>query len=226
MWVLIVEDEIRMAELLKKGLEEEGHSVVLAHEGREGLSVAQTQKFDAIVLDIMLPGMDGFEITRRLRSSHLQTPILILTARDATPDVINGLDCGADDYLTKPFSFAEFLARIRAVSRRGPVPQPVRLQVADLVLDPATHDVTRGNRHISLTRTEYRLLEFLMRRPGVVTPRTAIIDAIWGFDESVENNTLDAFIKLLRGKIDDGNRSKLIHTVRGFGYCLRDAPGT
>src|SRR5713226_1344900 len=170
MWVLIVEDEIRMAELLKKGLEEEGHSVVLAHEGREGLSVAQTQKFDAIVLDIMLPGMDGFEMTRRLRSSHLQTPILMLTARDSTPDVINGLDCGADDYITKPFSFAEFLARIRAVSRRGPVPQPVRLQVADLVLDPATHDVKRGNRHISLTRTEYRLLEFLMRRPGVVTP--------------------------------------------------------
>ena len=118
------------------------------------------------------------------------------------------------------------LARIRAVSRRGPVPQPVRLQVADLVLDPATHDVKRGNRHISLTRTEYRLLEFLMRRPGVVMPRAAIIDAIWGFDESVENNTLDAFIKLLRGKIENGNRSKLIHTVRGFGYCLRDAPGT
>ena len=226
MWVLIVEDEIRMAELLKKGLEEEGHSVVLAHEGREGLSHAQAQKFDVIVLDIMLPGMDGFEITRRLRASHLQTPILMLTARDSTPDVINGLDCGADDYLTKPFSFAEFLARIRAVSRRGPVPQPVRLQVADLVLDPATHDVRRGNRNISLTRTEYRLLEFLMRRPGVVMPRAAIIDAIWGFDESVENNTLDAFIKLLRGKIENGNRSKLIHTVRGFGYCLRDAPGT
>src|SRR5713101_2789639 len=133
MWVLIVDDESRMAELLKRGLEEEGHSVLLAHDGREGFSIAQAQDFDAIVLDIMLPGIDGFEVTRRLRAARIQTPILMLTARDAKPDIINGLNTGADDYLSKPFSFAEFLARLRAVSRRGTVPQPVRMQVADLV---------------------------------------------------------------------------------------------
>jgi DNA-binding response OmpR family regulator len=224
MWVLVVEDERRMAELLKKGLEEEGHSVLVAHEGREALEMAQAQDFDAIVLDIMLPGIDGYEVTRRLRAVRVQTPILMLTARDAKTDIINGLNTGADDYLTKPFSFAEFLARLRAVSRRGPVQQPVHLQVADLVLDPATHEVLRGNRRIVLTRTEYKLLEFLMRRNGAVVSRDAIIDAVWGFDDSVENNTLDAFIKLLRAKIDNGHRHRLLHTVRGFGYSLRDTP--
>jgi DNA-binding response OmpR family regulator len=224
MWVLVVEDERRMAELLKKGLEEEGHSVLLAHEGREALEMAQAQDFDAIVLDIMLPGIDGFEVTRRLRAARIQTPILMLTARDAKPDIVSGLNTGADDYLTKPFSFAEFLARLRAVSRRGPVPQAVRMQVADLVLDPATHEVLRGNRRIALTRTEYKLLELLIRRSGAVVSRDAIIDAVWGFGGTVENNTLDAFIKLLRAKIDNGHRRKLLHTVRGFGYSLRETP--
>lgn len=223
MWVLIVEDDNRMAQLLQKGLEEEGHSVLVARDGRDGLSMAQAQTFDAIVLDVMLPGINGYEVTRRLRAARARTPILMLTARDATPDIVDGLDAGADDYLTKPFSFAEFLARLRAVSRRGPVPQPVRLEVAGLRLDPATHQVTRDGRPITLTRTEYRLLEFLMRRPGTVVPREAIIDAVWGFDESIENNTLDAFIKLLRGKIDSGHSRKLLQTVRGFGYSLRDA---
>jgi DNA-binding response OmpR family regulator len=225
MWVLVVEDENRMAELLKKGLEEEGHSVAVAHDGRDGLAMAQAQSFDAIVLDIMLPGIDGYEVTRRLRASRVRTPVLMLTARDATPDIVNGLNTGADDYLTKPFAFDEFLARLRAVSRRGPVPQPVRLEVADLVLDPATHEVARGNRRIALTRTEFKLLELLMRRAGTVVSRDAIIDAVWGFDETVESNTVDAFIKLLRGKIDNSHRRKLLHTVRGFGYSLRETSG-
>lgn len=224
MWVLVVEDEQRMAELLKKGLVEEGHSVLVSHEGREALEIAQEQDFDVIVMDVMLPGIDGCEITRRLRAARIQTPILMLTARDAKPDIINGLNTGADDYLTKPFSFAEFLARLRAVSRRGPVPQPVHLQVADLVLDPATHEVSRAGRRIALTRTEYKLLEFLMRRSGAVVSRDAIIDAVWGFDDTVENNTLDAFIKLLRAKIDNGHRHRLLHTVRGFGYSVRETP--
>jgi DNA-binding response OmpR family regulator len=223
MWVLIVEDDSRMAALLEKGLAEEGHSVVTARDGREGLAAARSQSFNAIVLDIMLPGIDGCEVTRRLRAARVRTPVLMLTARDATPDIVAGLDAGADDYLTKPFSFAEFLARLRAVSRRGPVAQPVRLQLADLVLDPATHEVARAGRTIPLTRTEYRLLEFLMRRTNTVVSRDAIIAAVWGFEGTVENNTLDAFIKLLRGKIDNGHARKLLHTVRGFGYSLREA---
>lgn len=224
MWVLIVEDEPRMAELLRKGLEEEGHSALVAQDGGTALATAQSHHFDAIVLDIMLPGIDGYEVTRRLRAARVRTPILILTARDATPDIVNGLDVGADDYLTKPFSFTEFLARLRAVSRRGPVAHPVSLQVGNLVLDPATHQVTRAGRPIALTRTEYRLLEFLMRRPGAVVSRDAIIEAVWGFDNTVENNTLDAFIKLLRAKIDHAHPPKLLHTVRGFGYSLREPP--
>ena len=223
MWILIVEDEKRMAELLKKGLEEEGHSVVLAFKGREGLEAARQCAFDAIVLDVMLPGIDGFEVARRLRESRIQTPILMLTARDAVPDIVKGLDTGADDYLTKPFSFTELLARLRAVSRRGAPPQSTRLQVADLVLDPASHDVFRGDRKILLTRTEFRLLEFLMRRAGRVVSRNSILDAVWGLDQNVENNTLDVFIKLLRSKIDNGHERRLIYTVRGFGYSLRES---
>jgi len=221
MHVLIVEDEKKMAELLKKGLEEEGHSATLGFDGPSGLGMAQTYNFDAIVLDVMLPGLDGFEVARRLRRIHNQTPILMLTARDAVPDIVKGLDVGADDYLTKPFSFEEFLARLRAVSRRGPVPQPARLEVGDLVLEPATREVQRGSQAINLTRTEYALLELLMRRAGRVVSRAAILDAVWGFDKEIENNTLDVFIKLLRGKIDGGRKDKLIHTVRGIGYCVR-----
>ncbi|HKX00532.1 MAG TPA: response regulator transcription factor [Bryobacteraceae bacterium] len=223
MWVLVIEDEIRMAQSLKKGLEEEGHSALVAHDGRQGLAMAQTQSFDVIVLDIMLPGIDGFEVTRRLRAARVRTPLLMLTARDAKPDIVNGLNAGADDYLTKPFAFEEFLARLRAVARRGPVAQPVKLELRDLCLDPATHEVTRGNRRIALTRTEFKLLELFMRRAGAVVSRESIIEAIWGFDESVENNTVDAFIKLLRGKIDNGHSCKLLHTVRGFGYSLRES---
>ena len=222
MQVLVVEDERRMAELLRQGLEEEGHTVALAPNGREGLAMAESYPFDVILLDVMLPGMDGFSVARKLRGARNQTPILMLTARDATGDVIEGLNLGADDYLVKPFSFDVLLARLRAVSRRGPIPRPVSLQVLDLSLNPASREVMRGRRRIMLTRTEYSLLELLMRRAGRVVPRENLIEAVWGFDSEVRNNTLDAFIRLLRDKVEVVGESKLIHTVRGVGYCLRE----
>jgi len=222
MQILVVEDERRMADLLKQGLEEDGHSVVVSGRGPEALSIAQNHPFDAILLDVMLPGMSGLDVARRLRESRVQTPILMLTARDSVDDVIRGLDHGADDYVTKPFSFEILLARIRALSRRAPISTPLQLKVADLTLDSATREATRAGRRIVLTRTEYGLLELLMRRIGVVVQRDHIMDALWGFDSSVESNTLDVFIRLLRGKIDLPGETRLIHTVRGVGYCIKD----
>jgi DNA-binding response OmpR family regulator len=222
MRILIVEDERKMADLLKSGLEEEHHSVTIALDGRDGLEFALQQNFDALVLDVMLPGLNGFEIARRLREKGNRTPILMVTARDAVPDVVKGLDIGADDYLTKPFSFEVLFARLRAIGRRGPVPQTPILQVADLVLDPATHVVSRDGRTIPLTRKEYQLLELLMRHQGRVLSRTAIIDAIWGSEGEVESNTLDAFIKKLRQKVEAGESTRLIHTLRGFGYSCHE----
>jgi DNA-binding response OmpR family regulator len=221
MQVLVVEDERRMAELLRQGLEEEGHSVILAKDGKEGLAIAESHAFDAILLDVMLPGMDGFTIARKLRASRNQTPILMLTARDATGDVVAGLNLGADDYLVKPFAFDVLLARLHAVSRRGLIPQPVQLQVRDLTLNPSSREVARGGRRVPLTRTEYSLLELLMRRAGRVVTRENLIEAVWGFDSDVRSNTLDAFIRLVRDKVDVAGEEKLIHTVRGVGYCLR-----
>lgn len=221
MQVLVVEDERRMAELLRQGLEEEGHSVVVAANGRDGLAIAESHEFDVIVLDVMLPLMDGFSVARKLRAGRNQTPILMLTARDTRQDVISGLDLGADDYLVKPFAFDVLLARLRAVARRGPIPQPVHYQLKDLTLNPASREVTRKGRRITLTRTEFSLLELLMRRAGRVVPRENLIEAVWGFDSDVRSNTLDAFIRLLRDKVDGGDAPKLIHTVRGVGYCLR-----
>ena len=207
-----------MATLLKNGLEEEHHFVVIARDGTDGLDLALNQEFDAIVLDIMLPGIDGFEVARRLRAKGNRTPILMTTARDTIPDVVKGLDLGADDYLTKPFSFEEFVARLRAIGRRGPISQGPQLQVADLVLDPATHQVSRGGKQIFLTKKEYQLLELLMRNQGRVVSRETIIDSVWGTADEVESNTIDAFIKKLRQKVDAGAAVRLIHTVRGFGY--------
>jgi len=224
MRVLIVEDERAMAELLKKGLEEENHRAALAFDGVQALELARTYEFDAIVLDLMLPRVDGFEVARRLRHGGNQTPILILTARDSVPDIVKGLDLGADDYLTKPFSFEVFLARLRTVARRGSAPRPTRLQVADLTLDPGSRQALRGRREIRLSPTEYRLLDLLMRRAGRVVTRTAIVEAVWGLENDVEENTLDAFVRLLRGKVDKGFSPKLIQTVRGIGYCLRTDP--
>jgi DNA-binding response OmpR family regulator len=224
MRILIVEDDRHMTAVLRKGLAEEGHSVAIASTGVDGLAEAEAAEFDVIVLDVMLPGLDGLQVARRLRGAKRRTPILMLTARDTTADVVAGLDAGADDYLTKPFSFDELLARVRAVARRGPIVQGVALRVGDLALDPATRDVTRAGDSLTLTRTEYSLLEFLMRRAGHVVAREALIDGVWGYDREIEDNTLDAFVRLLRQKVDGPGRTRLIHTVRGVGYCLREEP--
>lgn len=222
MRILIVEDDRSMADLLKKGLQEEDHVVSLARDGAEALELAESYQFDVIALDWMLPRFDGTVVARRLRKSGNVTPILMLTARDAIPDVVKGLDAGADDYLTKPFSFAEFLARLRALARRpATASRGNRLEIGDLALDPGTHQVFRGRHELRLTATEYRLLEFLMRRAGGVASRRAIVEAVWGLEAEVEENTLDAFVRLLRTKVDRGYKQRLIHTVRGFGYCVR-----
>lgn len=222
MRILIAEDEPAMASLLKQGLTEENHTVCVAADGIAAVELARSYEFDAIVLDLMLPKADGFEVARRLRAAHCEVPILMLTARDAIPDITRGLDAGADDYLTKPFAFAVLLARLRAITRRGAQPTSVSLHLADLELNPATQRVTRSGRTISLTATEYRLLEYMLRRIGRVLTRSAILEAVWGFDDPVEDNTLDAFISLLRNKVDKDFRPRLIHTARGVGYILED----
>jgi DNA-binding response OmpR family regulator len=221
MKLLIVEDEKRMVQLLRQGLEEEGHTVVCANDGAEGWELSKSYTFDVIVLDIMMPRLDGYELAKRLRANKVPTPILMLTAKDSVQDIVHGLDLGADDYLTKPFAFNELLARLRAVKRRAVVPQPTTLQVDDLVLDPATREVSRGGIRLALTRTEYGLLERLMDRAGKVIPRRQLIESVWGFDRDIEDNTLDVFVRLLRSKVDGNGRKKLIHTMRGVGYVIR-----
>lgn len=220
MRILVVEDERKMAALIRSGLERVGHAVMTAYTGPEGLQLAQAYPFDAMVLDVMIPGLDGFELTRRLRAGGNSTPILFLTARDAEDDVVLGLDRGGDDYITKPFSFREFEARLRALARRTPKAALPVLQLEDLSLDTATHELTRAGRSIALTKTEYVLLEFFLRHPKQVLTRDVLIDAVWGLSETVENNTLDSFMKLLRQKIDSGFERKLLQTVRGFGYKI------
>jgi DNA-binding response OmpR family regulator len=222
MQVLVVEDEPRMAELLERALHEEGHQVVVAHDGREGYEFARCSPFDVIVLDRMLPGADGLTVARKLRQNGNRTPVLMLTARDSTADIVAGLDSGADDYLTKPFSIDVLLARLRAVSRRGAIARPACLTAADLTLDPASHIVTRGDAQINLTPREYHLLELLMRNPGRAISRATILESVWGVASGVNENTLEVFMRLLRLKVDTGE-TKLIHTVRGFGYMLREA---
>ena len=217
-----MEDEVSMGELLRQGLEEENHTVTWARDGVEGIHAAEAGSYDAIVTDVMMPGLDGIELVRRLRRSGKHTPVLILTARDAAEDVVRGLDAGADDYLTKPFPFAVLLARLRSIARRAERLQVACLKVDDLVLDPASHGVTRAGRSIAVTATEYRLLEFLMRRAGRAVSRSAIIEGVWGFEEDIEANTVDVFIRLLREKVDAGNDRKIIQTVRGYGYILRE----
>jgi DNA-binding response OmpR family regulator len=221
MQILVVEDERRMAELLERTLSEEGHQVVVARDGREGFEAARCAPFDVIVLDMMLPGMDGLAVARRLRERGNQTPVLMLTARDTAADIVNGLDSGADDYLTKPFSLEILLARLRAVSRRGAIPRPVCLEVADLKLDPATRRVTRGGEILNLTPREYKLLELLMRNPGRAISRDSILESVWGFGSEVNENTLEVFMRLLRMKVET-REPKLIHTIRGFGYMIRE----
>jgi DNA-binding response OmpR family regulator len=219
MRILVAEDDRRMAQLLKNTLAEEGHQVVVARDGREAFEIAFYSPFDAIVLDVMLPVLSGTAVARKLREGRNQTPILMLTARDSSADIVTGLDAGADDYLTKPFSIDILLARLRAVSRRGAIARPVCLEIADIKLDPASHRVTRGVDVLTLTPREYRLLELLMRNPGRAISRDTILESVWGFDSGVHENTLEVFMRLLRMKIGE---PKLIHTVRGFGYMMRE----
>jgi DNA-binding response OmpR family regulator len=221
MRLLVVEDELRMLELLRRGLTEEGHTVLCATDGNEAWLKLQEQEFDVVILDVMLPKMSGFELALQVRTQKNATPILMLTAKDSVPDIVHGLDLGADDYMTKPFSFNELLLRLRAVKRRASACQPPKLQVADLWLDPVTHQVSRAGEAISLTRTEYSLLERLMSNAGRVVPRDMLILSVWGRKPEIEDNTLDAFMRLLRHKIDNHGRQRLIRTVRGVGYTLR-----
>ena len=220
--ILVAEDERNLVEALSFLMQRAGYEVHVARDGPATVEMTRRLSPDLVLLDIMLPGLNGFEIARRLRQANSRTPLLMLTARDATVDVIKGLDVGADDYLTKPFDFEVLLARLRAVARRGPVEQLPKLKVADLTLDPATHRVTRAGKRIHLTRTEHQLLEVLMRQASHVLSRSAIVEAVWGFDSSIGDNTLDAFIRLLRNKVDAGHATKLIHTIRGVGYVLQE----
>ena len=222
MWVLVVEDATSMGEALRQGLEEDNHTVTLVRDGLEGLHAAETCSIDVIVLDVMLPGLNGIEIARRLRSAGRHVPILMLTARDAAADIVKGLDAGADDYLTKPFALNVLLARLRALARRAERPAFQTLSVGDVTLDPVTREVKRGATVVSLTQTEFRVLEFLMRRAGRACSRAAIIDGVWGMEKDVQANSVDVFVRLLRAKLDAGRRRPMIHAVRGYGYILRE----
>jgi len=220
MKILVVEDETGMAQVLRRGLEEDNHAVSLAYDGLSAISLAEDHQFDLVLLDVMLPGLNGIQVAQRFREIKQDIPILMLTARDSVPDIVKGLDAGADDYVTKPFSFAVLLARIRALERRVAEPRSHTLRICDLALELTQRRVFRGTREIHLTPTEFRLLEFLMRHGGRVASRHAILDAVWGPSENIEENTLDAFVRLLRRKVDENEPIKLIHTVRGFGYSL------
>ena len=220
MHILIVEDKRSLAEMLKTSLEEKEHTVVLASDGEEGLAHAERDLFDVMVLDIMLPRIDGLEVIRRLRRAGHHVPVLALTARDTVADIVAALDLGVDDYLTKPFAMAEFLARLRAAARKGPAVRGVRLQVADLVLDPASGQVSRAGVPVALTRRQFTLLEYLMRRAGHVLTREAILERIWSDNPDVAPNTLEVFVRALRAKIDVDREQSLIQTVRGVGYRM------
>ncbi len=223
MRVLVVEDEPKMAGLLRRGLTEEGWAVDLAGSGEDALWAATENPYDAIVLDVMLPDFDGFEVCRRLRAADRWAPVLMLTARDGVPDRVAGLDVGADDYLTKPFEFSELFARLRALLRRGAAERPAILQAADLMLDPASRRVTRSATPIELTAKEFALLECLMRHPGEVLTRSQLIEHVWDYGHEGDSNVVDVYVRYLRLKIDRPFGRDTIETVRGTGYRLRDA---
>jgi two-component system OmpR family response regulator len=220
--VLVVEDEVKMAGLLRRGLQEEGYAVDIAPTGSKAVWAATEIPYDAIVLDVMLPDLDGFSVSRRLREAGRWAPILMLTARDAVPDRIEGLDAGADDYLTKPFAFTELLARLRALIRRGAGERPAALVAGDLILDPAAKRVTRGDTQIELTAKEFALLEYFLRHPGEVLTRSRIIEHVWDFAYDGDSNVVDVYIRYLRQKIDRPFGRRSIETVRGTGYRLRE----
>ena len=219
MRILLVDDDVEVTEYVRRELEEEGHAVSVCHDGAAGLRAAERHAFDIIVLDVMMPFLDGLEVTRRLRRQHIQTPILLLTARDAPEEIVRGLEVGADDYLTKPFSLDVLLARIRVRTRtRGDPGQ--RMRFADLTLDTGTREVFRGTRQIVLTRTEFAILQCLMRASGRLVPRNTLIEEVWG-EREVTYNNLEVFIRFLRAKLDGAGQPSLIHTERGLGYRLR-----
>ena len=222
MRVLLIEDDVTIARLLKEGLEDESYAVDVANDGSEGYRTAVADDYDVIILDIMLPEMNGYEVCRALRNDGNKTPILMLTARDTERDIVEGLDTGADDYLAKPFSFDVLLARIRALLRRPNEKLEEILQVGDLKLDPSSKKVTRASQEINLTAKEYGVLEYLMRNKGKVLSKEQIISHVWDFDADVLPNNVELFIMFLRRKIDKPFKSKLIHTVSGFGYKLEE----
>ncbi|PYM19788.1 MAG: DNA-binding response regulator [Candidatus Rokuibacteriota bacterium] len=224
MRILVVEDERKVASFIRQGLEEEGHAVEVARDGAEAVDLLSGPPYDLIVLDVMLPRRDGFAVLRELRGRGVATPVLMLTARDAVADKVTGLDLGADDYLTKPFAFAEFLARVRALLRRGSDQRPPVLRIADLTLDPATRYVTRGTRRVELTTREYALLEYFMRRTGRVLTRPMIAEHVWGIDFDHESNVIDVYVGYLRKKVDQDGETRLLHTVRGAGYVMKAEP--
>jgi len=200
----------------------EHYTIDIAYDGQEALEKAEINNYDLIVLDIMLPKIDGLEVCKKLRANKVDTPIIMLTAKDTVEDRIKGLDAGADDYLIKPFAFGELIARIRALLRREKIVKSTKLQISDLTLDPATHEVHRGGKEIPLSSKEYRLLDYMMRRPGHVCTRTMIGEHIWGYNFTDDSNVIDVYISYLRKKIDSGFRDKLIHTVRDVGYKVQD----
>ncbi len=224
MKILLVEDEARLATAVRRVLDEEGYSTDWAADGADGLHRAENGEYDVILLDVMLPSYDGYEIARRLRSDGSTVPILMLTARDGIQDRVRGLDAGADDYLVKPFALAELLARVRALGRRakmGAATESPVLTVSDLELDLRSREARRGPRRIELTAREFALLETLMRHPGQVMSRSQLLDSVWSYDAVTESNVVDIYIHYLRNKIDKGFDRKLIRTVRGMGYAIR-----
>jgi len=221
MRILVVEDEHRLAAVLKQGLLEQGYAVDVAHDGEVGLGLAELEPYDLLVLDVMLPGLDGLALCRRLRAKGRHMPVLLLTARDAVDDRVTGLDSGADDYLTKPFAFRELLARVRALLRREGRSRDPLLRAGDLTLDPATREVRRGGRTVELTSKEYAILEYLLHHPNRVLTRTQIAEHVWDYDFVAMSNVIDVYIRSLRRKLDDNDESRLLHTVRGAGYQLR-----
>ena len=221
MRVLLVEDDVRLAAALRRGLRYEGIAVDLAPDGETALRSAAATEYDAVVLDVVLPGRDGFETCRGLREAGVWTPVIMLTARDAVADRVRGLDEGADDYLTKPFSLAELLARLRALARRGGAERPAALEAGDLRLDPATHEVRRGSQEIELSAREFALLETFMRRPGQVLTQGQLLDAVWDLGYEQRSNVVEVYVGYLRNKIDRPFGRAALETVRGVGYRLR-----
>ncbi|MGQ9509996.1 MAG: response regulator transcription factor [Thermodesulfobacteriota bacterium] len=220
MRILVIEDERKVASFIKRGLEEEHYAVDTAYDGETGLSMVETNEYDLVVLDLMIPKINGMEVLRRIRANKNNVPILVLTAKDSTEDIVMGLDAGCDDYLTKPFEFKVFLARIRALLRREKIEKEPILKVADLTLSPVTHKVMRGGKEIELTSKEYALLEYFMRNPNRVLTRTMISEHVWDYHFDSMTNVIDVYVNYLRKKIDKGFEKKLIHTIRGVGYIL------